>query len=483
MGNSLGNLAEYWDVIRSEPRLIGGYVWDWIDQGLYKKDENGNTFIAYGGDYGDKPNSSNFCLNGVINSDRSPKPAVFEHKHVNQPVNVSMSDSGAAAFTIHNRYFFNDISHLAGSWSLLADGVEISNGSISGVEVGASQSKSLPLDLAKPEIVPGTEYVLQTRFAVKDDQSWVEAGHIVSTNEFVLPWGTAAKEEGVSDKPVTVEETDSMIVVSANDRSFSFSKENLTLVSMKSGTQEILASPVVPNFFRPLTDNDRAGKPKKRQKAWQNAFAQSKVLDYKVDKTDSSATITAEYRLKNVDATLAAVWKIDGEGHVNVSQTLKRTKKSPLLPRIGWQFAVNESLTDVSWYGRGPQESYWDRKHGMYLGAYQSKAADLYYSYARPQENGNRSDCRTASFKVGQLSLVAEGEPTFDFSVWPYSMKNIENANHTYDLKSDGTYTVNLDYRQMGVGGDNTWSPKALPLKKYQLTDAEITWELSLEIQ
>lgn len=484
MGNSLGNLNEYWELIRSEPRLMGGYVWDWIDQGLYKKDEAGNRFIAYGGDYGDKPNSGNFCLNGVLNSDRTPKPAVYEHKHVVQPVNVAIGEGDSVQLTLQNRYFFNDLSHVDGSWRLLADGVEISNGSFGSVDVPAGQSKSLSIDLAKPEIVPGAEYVLQTRFALTEDQSWVKAEHVVSTNEFILPWSTAAAEESGSAGSVGVEETDSMIVLSANDRSYSFSKQNLTLVSMKNGSQEILASPVVPNFFRPLTDNDRAGKPKNRHRVWRNAFTQSKVIDYKVDKSDSSATLSVDYQLKkNVDAKLTAVWTVDGDGNVNVSQTLKRGDESPLMPRLGWQFAVNELLTDVSWYGRGPQESYWDRKRGMFLGAYQLKADEMYYGYDRPQENGNRSDCRTATFKMGPVLLVAEGDPTFDFSVWPYSMENIDNANHTYDLKSDGTYTVNLDYRQMGVGGDNTWSPKALPLQKYRLNQPEISWNLKLEIK
>ena len=484
MGNSLGNLAEYWELIRSEPRLMGGYIWDWVDQGLYKEDEEGNTFVAYGGDYGDKPNSNNFCLNGVLNSDRTPKPALYEYKHVVQPVNVTMEDGDDVQLKIENRYFFNDLSNVAGSWSLLADGAEISKGIFESIDVAAGQSKSLPIELAKPEIVPGTEYVLQTRFELTEDESWGEAGHLISTNEFILPWSADATQESGSAGAFDVEETESMIVLSANDRSYSFSKENLTLVSMKSGSQEILASPVVPNFFRPLTDNDRAGKPKGRQKVWRSAFTKSKVIDYKVDKSDASVSLSVDYQLKeNVDAKLTAVWTVDGDGTVNVSQTLTRGDTSPLLPRLGWQFAVNDSLTDVSWYGRGPQESYWDRKTGMLLGAYQLKADELYYSYARPQENGNRSDCRTATFNMGPISLVAEGEPTFDFSVWPYSMDNIEKAKHTYDLKSDGTYTVNLDYRQMGVGGDNTWSPKALPMKKYQLTDREITWELSLEIK
>ena len=483
MGNSLGNLTDYWDLIRSEPRLIGGYVWDWVDQGLYKKDEAGNTFIAFGGDYGDKPNSSNFCLNGVINSDRTPKPAVYEHKHVVQPVNVTMADGDNLQWKIKNRYFFHDLSHLAGSWSLLANGVEISNGKVGAIEVPAGQSKSLPITLEKPEIVPGTEYVLQTRFALAEDQSWAKAGHVVSTNEFILPWSVAANQKSTPDGLVAVKETDAMIVISANSRSHSFSKQNLTLVSMKSGAQEILASPVVPNFWRPLTDNDRAGQGEGRRRAWQNAFAKAEMLDYKLDKADSSATINVSYQLKKQDATLAVVWKVDGDGNLKVSQTLKRSDKSPLLPRLGWQFSVKDSLSNVAWYGRGPQESYLDRKQGVFLGAYQLKADEMYYSYARPQENGNRSDCRTASFKMGDVSLLAQGEPTFEFSVWPYSQDNIDSALHTYDLKSDGTYTVNLDYRQMGVGGDNTWSRKALPLKKYRLNEREITWELSLEMK
>ncbi len=482
MGNSLGNMTEYWDLIRSEPRLIGGYIWDWIDQGLYKQDDAGNTFIAYGGDYGDKPNSSNFCLNGVINSDRTPKPGLYEHKHVVQPVNVTMENSESLSLEVENRYYFIDLSKLAGSWSLLANGVEVSSGSFDPVNADAGQRVKLPVSLQKPDLQAGAEYVLQTRFVLAEDQSWAKAGHIVAANEFVLPWQKETQDAAVRSEEVSVSEVDGFVTLSCDGCSYSFSEGDGTLRSIKKGERELLSSPMVPNFWRPITDNDRIGGKldKRPSKKWRDAFSNAKLL--KFDALPPS--VLAQYELAGVDAKLSVRYLVDGkDGSLTVVQALMRGSDSPLMPRLGWQFSVDESLSDVSWYGRGPHESYWDRKQGMFLGAYQLKADELYYSYARPQENGNRSDCRSATFSMGDLKLMAEGEPTFDFSVWPYSMNNIQEAGHTNELVSDGTYTVNLDYRQMGVGGDNSWSPKALPLEKYRLTEPEISWSVKLRLR
>ncbi len=482
MGNSLGNMTEYWELIRSEPRLIGGYIWDWIDQGLYKKDGSGKTFIAYGGDYGDKPNSSNFCLNGVINSDRTPKPGLYEHKHAVQPVNVTMPNAESLDLAVENRHFFSDLSKLAGEWILLANGEEITKGIFPPIELAAGQTAKLPLSLQKPDLKPGVEYVLQTRFVLSEDQSWAKVGHVVGANEFILPLRIEEEEVALGSGGVSSAGQDGLATMAANGNSYQFSKKDGTLISIKKDDHEILSSPMVANFWRPLTDNDRIGGKldKRPPKHWRDAFANAKLINVVAKAPEFVAT----YELAGVDAKLTARYLVDAfDGSLKITQTVTRGEASPLMPRLGWQFSVSDSLTDVAWYGRGPHESYWDRKRGMFLGTYKSKAADMYYSYARPQENGNRSDCRSATFKLGDASLIATGQPTFEFSVWPYSIANIDSAVHTYDLKSDGTYTINLDYRQMGIGGDNSWSPKALPLEKYRLNEREISWDLKLEFK
>ena len=366
----------------------------------------------------------------------------------------------------------------------MADGVKISDGKFDPIEVNAGQTKSLPIDLQKPDIEPGVEYVLLTRFALTEDRSWAKAGHLIATNQFVLPWSKPAEAVARSGK-VELKDDEKMFVLSANDRSFGFEKQKMTLASMKRGQEELLVSPLVPNFWRPITDNDRIGGRimKIGAKRWQDVFDSAELLDYELSEDGSTATVTVQYKLKKVDAMLEATFAVDGAGGLTVTQSISRGKDSPMMPRLGWQFSVSDALSDVAWYGRGPQESYWDRKQGMFLGAYKLDATDMFYSYARPQENGNRSDCRTATFNFGDASLLVKGEPTFDFSVWPYSMDNIQDAGHTNELKSDGTYTVNLDYRQMGVGGDNSWSPKAFPLKKYRLNERKISWDVKLQIE
>ena len=478
MGNSLGNMTEYWDLIRSEPRLIGGYIWDWVDQGLYKQDDAGNTFIAYGGDYGDQPNSSNFCLNGVINSDRSPKPGMFEHKHVVQPISTSITRFGE--LTIQNRNFFSDLSGVAGSWALLANGKPISSGKLGSLDISAGRSQSVSFEATKPEIEPDTEYVLQVDFALTENQSWADAGHLVATDQFILAWSKESNSQPTSEQ-VSIGEDSQSHSLTAGEFSCRFQKSNGALVSLKRGDNELLASPVVPNFWRPLTDNDRIGGKlgEGPTRKWRDAFSKAKLISLNA----GGDAVTAKYQLHEVDAGLTMSYELAGDGRLTVTQTLERGQKSPFLQRLGLQFSVSNDQDNVAWYGRGPFESYADRKSGAMLGAYQLPANELYYSYARPQENGNRSDVRSATFDFGNAKLSAAGQPIFNFSVWPYSQENIDAAAHTNELQPAGSYTVNIDYGQMGVGGDNSWSPKALPMEKYRLTEPKTQWQVKLKFE
>ena len=484
MGNSVGNLEEYWALIRQQPRLIGGFVWDWIDQGLIKKTADGREYWAYGGDFGDEPNDGNFCINGVIAPDRSAKPALWQCKKVFQPIQVEAVDLAALRFAVVNRQDFTDLSGFEGQWLLLADGKPVDQGKLPRLRTAPQAKEQIQLDVDRPTVDPGVEYGLQIRFRLASDRSWASAGHEVAWNEFALPWKKPARPVKVGGSVEIIEKAATVLVKGSACRA-EFDLRRGQLMSYRNGNDEWLLAPMTPNFWRVPTDNDNRGaRPRKLPwRPWQNAFWDGKLNHFDAAKTDNGhARVIARYALSSVKAQLSMTYDVWPNGRLLVHSQLTRAKGSPLLPRFGVQLEIPCTLERVTYFGRGPHENYWDRKTGSALGRYETAATELCYGYVRPQENGNRSDCRWIELKskTGR-GLRVRGMPTVDFSLWPYSMKNLEAARHTTDLATADRLTLNIDYRQMGVGGDNSWSPKAMPLPEYQLTGDSYEYSFALE--
>jgi len=491
MGNSTGNLKEYWDLIHSQPRLIGGYIWDWIDQGLVKQTEDGREFLAYGGDYGDTPNDSNFCINGIVASDRSPKPALWECKKVFQPIEVEAVDLEKLQFKVINRHHFTDLADFTGSWTLLADGGHHSQGALPKLSAAAGTQKDLEVDIALHDKQPGVEYVLRTEYRRRQPANWSVAGDVIAWNEFILPGQTslstpANHSTDHSAGKLTLEQTTDEAVVHGAGFEIRFDKKLGVLSALKTGDASLLATPLVPNFWRAITDNDRRGN---RDRAlprdpWKKAFAAAKLASCKSKKVNSNKpVIICHHQLPTVHASLNTSYDFSLSRQVRVSATLALTDKSPPLPRFGMQLGISNQLKQTEFYGRGPHENYWDRKTGAALGRYQLPTKDLAYDYVRPQENGNHEDCRwlvVSSANTGQGLRVA-AQSRFAFSIWPYALETLDGAKHTTDLTPADYFTLNIDYRQMGVGGDDSWSSRAAPLKKYRLTGDRYSFRFTLK--
>lgn len=486
MGNSTGNLKEYWDVIRSEPRVIGAFVWDWLDQGINQTAADGRNYWAYGGDFGDKPNDANFCFNGVVAPDRTPKPALWECKKVQQPVHVKAIDLGAGQLEIVNRYDFKNLSHLLAEWQLLADGEPVAQGVLSDLKTPPQSTERVQLVIPKPRDSEASEYLLDLRFRLRQDAAWADAGHEVAFNQFVLPWGSESSEPaGVAAGSLKVDREGDSVSVVGDRTTCRFDSTTGTLVSLVRRGEELLAAPMTPNFWRAYTDNDTLGGKKDPlpQQPWREAMGRSRLISFAVDSTDPRrVTLTSQHELARVDAKVTVAYQIAADGELNVDFRLKRGPTSPMLPRVGMRLGLSRSLDRVAYYGRGPHENYWDRKTGARLGVYQTPMDRLTYTYGRPQENGNRSDCRWVDLHRGdQHALRIEGRPTIDFTAWPYSMATLEAAKHTSDLPAEPTETtLFIDYRQMGVGGDDAWSEHAMPLMKYRLTERQIRYAFTL---
>ena len=487
MGNSVGNLQEYWDVIHRHPRLIGGFVWDWIDQGVVKKTDDGREFWAYGGDYGDQPNDGNFCINGLIAPDRTVKPGLWECKKVFQPIDVTADDLASLKFTVTNRNSVVELSHYVGQWTLLADGEPVVSGSLPALKTAPGNRESFSLDIARPDVQPGKEYVLRVHFHLRDAANWADAGHGVAFNEFVLPWKKteSAEEMSKDSAPLELLQTADNATIKCPGMTTVFDKKRGTLVAWTLNGKPLLRAPLVPNFWRALTDNDIRGGSLRvpPQTPWRDAFRDATLTTFAAKQTSQQTVqVEADYRLAGVDATLTMRYTFDATGQLQVNARLKREKTDPVLPRFGVQLGIPADFAQATYYGRGPHENYWDRKTGAALGRYTTTVDRLPYGYVRPQENGNRSDCRWVELRANDgRTLRVTGLPAIDFSVWPYTLENLDEAQHTTDLKKADRLTVNLDYRQMGVGGDDSWSSHSMALPQYRLNENEYEYGFTLK--
>ena len=482
MGNSLGNLDEYWDLVRSNDRIMGGYIWDWIDQGLLKKADDGSEFLAYGGDYGDEPNSSNFCINGVIASDRTLKPGSLQCKHIFQPINVKRDGD---SFKIENRYDFTDLNTLAGTYKVLKDGIEIAQGELPEQSLAPQTSGNFSAPTFDRDLA--SQYSLQVFFTHKEAPEWIGEDKVVAYNEFIYP----AAEPTANDSNIAFalsEEDGSHKITTGDDVFFIDQMTGLLSLWSRDG-KDIITSPLKPNFWRALTDNDRIGGKlgKRDAKYWIDAFDKAKVVSVKAVKNDSGVESVFELPAGKGTLTVTFAEAKYGSG-ISVWSVLDRNMdKCPLMPRFGFQTTVPKAFAKTEYFGRGPFENYADRKSGAMIGVYQSPSDQLTHDYVRPQENGNHTDCRWISVAgddgvgifASQYSTIEASQP-FNFSVWPYSYENLKNALHTNDLKSADSLTVNIDYGQMGVGGDNSWTDKALPMEKYRLNEGKIAWVFRL---
>jgi beta-galactosidase len=482
MGNSVGNLKEYWDAIRSEQRLTGGFIWDWADQGLRKMSPDGKGFWAYGGDYGDNPNDGNFCCNGIVGPDRAPNPSLYEVKKVYQQIDVAPVDLVQGKVSIHNNYSFREMDFVDVVWELTEDGQVLQSGQIGNLAIEPKSQREVVIGFDKPLVVPGREYHLKVTSVLAEDESWAKKGHVVAWDQFAVPFAVPAVHPLDRDAmpPVQVEQTDDAITVTGVDFVASVGKKSGALESFSYEGKELMASGLVPNFWRVPTDNDRGNGMPQRDGVWKGAGSGRAVKSVTAKQYgDRAVGITVEATLPAGESEYVCRYTVFGSGDVVVESSITRDAKTPELPRFGMQMATAGEFDTVTWYGKGPHETYWDRKTGAAVGVYLGKVEELVHEYVRPQENGNRSDVRWVTFtnKDG-VGLMAVGMPVLDVSAWPYTMADLEAAGHIHELPRSGTITVNLDYKQMGVGGDDSWGARTHP--EYMLSDKSYSYSFRI---
>jgi beta-galactosidase len=476
MGNSGGNFQDYWDVFESHDHLQGGFIWDWIDQGFRKTAPNGQVFWAVGGDYGDKPNDENFCANGIIQPDRYPNPYYYEMRKVYQSVRVEPVDLLSGVVRVHNKYSFIDLAGFDGSWELTENGEVIQSGTLKKLNTAPGDSEEIKIGFNRPELTPGAEYHLKVSFALARDELWEDKGHVVAWDQFKIPYDIpdSADPRAMDMPALELDETSEAFMVKGEGFTVRVGKDSGAIESYEFHGKELIASPLIPNFWRPTTDNDKGNFMAQRLGVWRDAGPERKVGGVEAERQGEQAVkITSSATLPAGGSSYRNVYTVYGNGEVEVEAEFRPLGALPGLPRFGMQMEIPGEFHTMTWYGRGPHENYRDRKTGAAVGVYSKDVEELFHPYIEPQETGNMTDVRWVSFTDEEgAGLMAKGLPLLSVSAWPYTMDNIEESKHTYELTPSGKVTVNLDYKQMGVGGDNSWGARThpqyrLPAKPY----------------
>ncbi|WBL24678.1 glycoside hydrolase family 2 TIM barrel-domain containing protein [Zunongwangia sp. HGR-M22] len=482
MGNSTGNLKELWDEFRSLPRVIGGCIWDYKDQGLLKNDpKTEKDFYAYGGDYGEKLHDGNFNINGIVASDGRPKAAMYENKWVYQPASSKLINKNTLQVT--NRNPVQNLSVYDVALILVKDGEIAKEKIVKPLDVAPGDTININPSLFVSKLEKESEYLLNIEFRLKENKAWAEKGFVVASDQFIIQSKPEIQPNFNEKLNVQVSEDSEKAIVKSEYFEAEFDKKNGALSSLIIDGEEQVFSPLLPNFVRPLTDNDRKGwKPNKVLKQWYKT--EPKLVDFKVNSDKQSVTILSHYEVIKDSATLTITYEILPEALIKVDYSLNASKQLPNIPKIGMQLGIKKNHDLVNWYGKGPMENYSDRNHGFGVGKYSKKLNEFVEPYVMPQENANRTEIRwmalTTSNKNKGLLVVAQ-QKTLSMSAWPYTQENLDDAKHTIDLKNPGYITLNIDLKQMGVGGNDSWSPVGQPLEKYQIPSQNYEYSFFLK--
>ncbi len=471
MGNSNGGVKEYWDAIYKYPQLQGGFVWDWVDQGLRKEvpGKPGDTFFGYGGDFEPEGvyHDDNFCMNGLVSADRTPHPGLYEMKKVYQYVRTTALDLAAGRFLIENLYDFQSLDFVDATWTLKGDGETLAEGALPALEIAPGRSMTVTVPYGAITPAPGVEYWLNFSYHLRNDAPWADAGHEVAWEQFQLPFGAPEQAMDIADMPeLQLEETKESVVVTGDGFTATFDLAAGTLDSFRHGDMETIQSGPRPHFWRAPIDNDRGNSLPERSADWKAASGNWVVESAEVAQTAPSVVeVTIRGSLPEVESTNEVVFTVFGNGEIQVDHSFRPGRNDlPEMPRFGMQMTVPADLDFMAWYGRGPHESYWDRKTGAAVGVYSGSVEEQYFDYSEPQENGNKTDVRwVALTQQDGRGLEAAGMPLLSVSAHFYTTEDMEQAKHKHEMERRDFVTLNLDYRQTGVGGEDSWGARPLP--------------------
>lgn len=479
MGNSVGNLQDYWDVIERYPSLQGGFIWDWVDQGFAQKDSKGNFYWAYGGDMAPKgtPSTKNFCMNGLIAADRSLKPHIWEVKKVYQNIGFALANYGLGLIELNNKYFFTNLSDFEYGWQIEEDGKVIAKGSIDNVDLAPGEKRLFKTNLPALKPMEGSEYFLNLYAYQKNDFGLLKAGDLIASEQIEIPTGNNNPNFILENHKFKGE-----IKVGFNDKTGA-------LNSYVVNGQELIKKELELNFWRASTDNDLGSDLAKRVDPWRNVGENAKLVDMqRVDNNDGSFKVVSEYILpQSVDnSKFIVTYSVKPNGAININSLFIPANDSlPLMPRLGVTLTLKREFDNMQWYGRGPHENYIDRKSSSFVGLYNGSVASQYFPYDRPQENGNKTDVRWMSLtNKNGVGIKALGAPYINASAFHFPYKDLseidlnKHQRHMNDIVEKDMVTWNIDFMQMGLGGDTSWG--AYPHQQYLIPASKYQWSFTI---
>lgn len=489
MGNSNGNFQEYFDIIRSSRHMQGGFIWDWVDQGIKTKDANGKTFWAYGGDLGGFywQNDENGVADGMVSSDRTPDPGAYEVKKVYQYIVFTSKDISSGNLTIENLYDFTDLNQYQFKWELLSNGKIFKSGTF---DVGLMPHGKKQIKLAIPMIKAqaGTEFFLNVYALSKNATPLLPAGFEVAKEQFKYAGDFFAKAVS-NDSALKINQQENKLSFDAGDihGEFDIKTGRFTRYSKKNGAG--LGNFPEPYFWRAPTDNDFGNGMPERLGVWRSAHENRKLVNVEVAKrSDSGQVIKVNYELTSIGVPYQIVYLITNRGAVQVTAIMDmKGRELPELPRFGMRTVLPERYENLTYYGRGPYENYSDRNFASFVGLYTDKVSNQYYKgYIRPQESGNKTDVRWLSLTddTGYGILVTGAQP-LSFTAIDHSTEDLDpgltkKQQHPTDLPVRKNVFLHIDLKQRGVGGDDSWG--AYPHRQYRLLDKKYIYSYTISL-
>jgi beta-galactosidase len=478
MGNSEGNFKDYWDVIEKYDQLQGGFIWDWVDQGIQCKTNEEKIYFCYGGDFGPDtvPSDGNFCCNGLVQPHRRLNPHAYEVQKVYQYIKTIPIELNKGLLKIINNYDFLDLSIFRLNWELSAEGKIVAQGFAELPPVNPGKTYIIQLDLPAINQLPGAEHFLNISYSLNKPFSLLEKDEEVAWEQFVMPGNIKPAAVNINEMPdLIVAEDNEIITVTAGDIKYRLSKKSGLLISMQRNNFEYIIKPPEPDFWRIPTDNDFGNGMPQRCAVWKMA---GKNRELKAVETKlaglKKVIVKSEFSLPDVKAFYSFEYIILGSGDLYIKCTFIPTVTGfAEIPRLGLQLRLPEKFNNISWFGRGPFENYEDRKYAAHVGLYSSTVDSLNHPYIRPQETGYRTDVRWLSITDdNDNGLLITGAPYLCFNANHFSLDDFENGpvkeqKHSIDIKRHPWTALNIDYKQMGVGGDNSWG--AMPHQQYLL--------------
>lgn len=471
MGNSLGNLQEYWDIIENRDDIAGAAIWEWNDHGIAKKIDGSplkygenpsgdltlhkDEYWAYGGDFGDHPNSGATLINGLVGADRIPNPHYHQVSKVYQNIGFGPFENGRVTLT--NKHFFTSLNEFDYKYEWLSDGIKI----------GERQAVLNGESLSVPYIPEAKgELILNVYAVLKQDEIWAKKGFAVAKEQYVVRPFVASKIIATDSEPL-IESTDSTLIVKAGNDVFVFGMDSGALEGWSSGSQEMLRGALEPYFWKPANENQKKNGYDTRLGAWKNASAERTVIHHSAELQDGLVVVIFDLDMP-VGAGCRLVYTINGKGSLQVQMQYMPLKEGlPLIPKVGMRMRIPSDYSQIDWYGRGPWENYPDRKTGYFIGKYSSDLKNFVINYASSQDNSNRCDIRWLSLSTpagisGRNQIRITGLQELNLRAWPYSEEDLEGSMHPFDLPDRDYINVNIDYKIHGVGGNDGWGARTM---------------------